>query len=118
MSHFMRGWSAGLALLLLLTLALAGGASAYEEVHLSSVLEARNLSARTLTIGGVVYEVGSRTRMRNLEGEEIGIEDLVPFDVKAGLFTEKQATLVEIEASQVRGRWVLDSLQQIRKLPE
>jgi len=118
MTRLIRVWKAVLPLLCLAAFALPGDAGAYEEVHVYSILEAKDVKAGTVTIGGVVYEVSPSTRMWNLAGETIGIEDLVAFDVHAGLFTEADVMVVEIEARQIRNRWVLTSLTQIRELPK
>jgi hypothetical protein len=113
-----RVWKALLFSLCLAALVLPAAAGAYEEVLVRGFLEATDVKASTVTVLGVVYEVSSSTRMSNLAGESVRLEDLVPFDIHAGLFTEDQATVVEIEARQIRDRWVLTSLKQIRKLPE
>lgn len=110
--------SALLSLGLLALLSLGGVAQAKEDVQLFGVLEAKDVVGSKLTISGVVYDVTARTRMWDSKGQAVTLEDLVPFDIHQGLFAAEDATAVQIEATEVRGRWLLLSLRVVEALPE
>ncbi len=64
------------AWLLIGALTLAGAAGAAEPTEGAGMLTAKNLTARTVTIEGRVYQVTERTRISNLEGARISLEEV------------------------------------------
>lgn len=64
------------AWLLVGVLALAGAAGAAEPSEGAGMLTAKDLTARTVTIDGDVYQVTETTRITNLDGARISLEEV------------------------------------------
>ncbi len=96
-----------------------GSAGAYEEIRIYGVLTDKDLLKKTVTVSDVVYEVGASTRMMDKEGQVITLEALQPLNpTTRAIHRDSESTLVELRAANIRGRWILSTLQLIERLPQ
>ncbi len=119
MSTLLRSaaWALIPSVSILLMAALTAQATS-NQVHRYSILEAKSLTDRTVTVGGEIYRLSMQSALYDLEGRKVGLRALRPFDVHSGLFNFDDATKVEIQASRIGDKWVLDWLKEISEIPQ
>lgn len=119
-----KGWRVGrvagksAAAATLVALLLGGGqAAAQSVVSGQALVQAKDVSRKTLTVEGRVLSVTAESDLRSREGAPIGLEELrAVSEQKAlgGMLVDVGAVdLVDYRARELEGRFVLDQLRVI-----
>ena len=97
-----------------LFLALAGTASAYEEIKGEAMVESVDLEEKTLVIDGLTFEITTRTVLTGLEGQRITLAELDPPPLaKGGLTNLNMQPNVRYEGAEIRGKRLLISATRV-----